>query len=78
MKQEINLEKVLNEYNIYLNPYVKEHLQLKAAINDIICKVLDLAAENAEVDYYEDSDTGEIENIHVEKSFILQIKEWVK
>lgn len=76
--KEINLEEILNKYSIYLSPYVKEHLQLKAAISDLICKTLDLAAENAEVDYYEDSDTGEIENIHIVKNSILQIKDWIK
>ena len=27
---------------------------------------------------YKSTDTGEIENIHVEKSSILQIKDWIK
>lgn len=81
--KEINLEKILNKYSIYLSPYVKEHLQLKAAINDIICKILDLAVENAvgKVDliYGENLEYPSCEEVAViDKNSILQIKDWIK
>lgn len=81
--KEINLEEILNKYSIYLSPYVKEHLQLKAAISDLICKTLDLAAENAEV--LRTADEILADNLGytrigrlVDEQSILQIKEWIK
>lgn len=76
MKQEINLEEVLNKYSIYLSPYVKEHLQLKAAIKELIYKALDLAAENIKSQALEDFGS-ECPDCWSENS-ILQIKNWIK
>jgi Zn finger protein HypA/HybF involved in hydrogenase expression len=77
MKQEINLEEILNKYSIYLNPYVKEHLQLKAAISDLICKTLDLVATNVELDYGKGGCPLCGSN-SINKDSILQIKNWIK
>ena len=80
--KEINLDAILKSYltveAMRLNNPNYTYNMVIAAMKHACCEVLDLAAENVIVDYYEDSDTGEIENIHAEKSSILQIKDWIK
>ena len=75
--KEINLEEIF--YSCVNENYSEiQQEEILRAMKQACSKVLDLAANNAEVDYYEDSDTGEIENIHIVKNSILQIKEWIK
>ena len=80
--KEINLEKIIDSianFNKDEGGNTIYYLwEVKKAMKQACSQCLDLAAENVIVDYYEDSDTGEIENIHVEKSSILQIKDWIK
>ena len=77
--KEINLEEILQCKETYDSEYptisISDAIE---AMREACSQVLDLATENAELDYYEDSDTGEIENIHIVKNSILQIKEWIK
>lgn len=81
--KEINLEEIYNRYEYLARVETDSSLidykgKMLKAMKQACNQCLDLAANNAEVDYYEDSDTGEIENIHIVKNSILQIKEWIK
>jgi hypothetical protein len=80
MKQEINLEKLLNEIsNINLDEdrnriyYLWEVKKLAKVLCD---KILDLAAENAEIAYL--GGNSDINDFTINKNSILQIKDWIK
>jgi hypothetical protein len=80
MKQEINLEKLLNEIsNINLDEdrnriyYLWEVKKFAKVLCD---KILDLAAENAEIAYL--GGNSDINDFTINKNSILQIKDWIK
>jgi hypothetical protein len=83
MKQEINLEKLLNEIsNINLDEdrnriyYLWEVKKFAKVLCD---KILDLAAENAEISWDEELSISHQKDYHiVDKQSILQIKDWIK
>lgn len=95
MKEEINVEEiwqsVLHSYDMYIDYDVRGHSAIITAMKILANKVLDLAAENAEINWIENSIEMESDSdfsfrdsngnwceISIKEDSILQIKDWIK
>ena len=78
--KEINLDAILKSYltieAMRLNNPNYTYNMVIAAMKHACCEVLDLAAENAELD--DNGETYDACIYWVDKNSILQIKDWIK
>jgi peptide methionine sulfoxide reductase MsrA len=79
MEKEINLDSIISNIDLEFDSEINKeyyNARIKEAFKETINNILDLAAENAELD--DNGETYESCIYWVDKQSILQIKDWIK
>lgn len=74
---EINISKILLEKTI-IDPYGDDSVDIVRVIKEICNQVIDLCAENAEMEWDDDYENHRPRNTRIDKESILETKNQIK